>query len=313
MNDRVIRVGDMDSGEETIAQYPIRTVSTLTGVNPVTLRAWERRYGLIKPARTPKGHRLYSQRQIERIQRTLELLQQGISIGQVRQFIEPAERGPAVGEIEPPDPWQQYSERMWRAIERFDDAALDRVYHEVLSLYPVDLATNRLIVPLVRKLGEAWCKSEAGIAQEHFFMVFLRNELGARFHHLSRWPDGPRLLLACIPGEFHEIGMLLFGLAALAQGYRILLLGANMPLEELPVVAHKADVAAVVLSASMRPPRRFFERELPPLVDRIVVPVFVGGNGSELRREEIAACGATALGGDHSRALGLLREHLASG
>ena len=66
--------------------YPIRTVSSLTGVNSITLRAWERRYGLIKPVRTPKGHRLYTQNDIDLIQQVLELLDKGISIGQVCQL-----------------------------------------------------------------------------------------------------------------------------------------------------------------------------------------------------------------------------------
>lgn len=68
--------------------FPIRTVSTLTGVNPVTLRAWERRYGIVQPQRTPKGHRLYSAEDVERIHRVLGLLERGISIGQVRQLLE---------------------------------------------------------------------------------------------------------------------------------------------------------------------------------------------------------------------------------
>ena len=72
------------SGEEEL--YPIRTVSSLTGVNSITLRAWERRYGLITPIRTPKGHRLYTQNDIDLIQQVLELLEKGISIGQVKDL-----------------------------------------------------------------------------------------------------------------------------------------------------------------------------------------------------------------------------------
>ena len=68
--------------------YPIRTVAEITGINPVTLRAWERRYGLIKPQRTPKGHRLYSREHIAQLKRILELVDQGISIGQVKQILE---------------------------------------------------------------------------------------------------------------------------------------------------------------------------------------------------------------------------------
>ena len=63
--------------------YPIRTVSDVSGVNSITLRAWERRYGLFAPKRTPKGHRLYSDKDIQRIHQVLELLAKGVSIGRV--------------------------------------------------------------------------------------------------------------------------------------------------------------------------------------------------------------------------------------
>ncbi len=76
---------------------PIRTVSTLTGVNSVTLRAWERRYDLIKPIRTPKGHRLYSMADVDLIHQVVALLDSGISIGQARQALD---GGPARGAIE---------------------------------------------------------------------------------------------------------------------------------------------------------------------------------------------------------------------
>ena len=288
--------------------YPIRTVAALTGVNPVTLRAWERRYNLIRPQRTPKGHRLYSAEQIDLIKRTLALLEQGIAISQVGQFLQQSEPG-QVDEAGH-DPWQTYLERMLAALERFDDAALDQIYNDVLSLYPVDLVNVRLISPLLRRLGDDWQDSETGIAREHFFAVFLRNKLGARFHHLNQQRNGPRLLTACIPGEFHESGLLLFCLSAITHGYRILLLGANMPLHELPAVAAKSAVKGVVLSASVPPPRRFYQQELQPLVAQLSIPVFFGGSASDTQREQITGCGATALGSDHQLALETLKAGL---
>ncbi|MES9930293.1 MAG: MerR family transcriptional regulator, partial [Candidatus Thiodiazotropha sp. 6PDIVS] len=71
----------------TSGYYPIRKVAELTGINPVTLRAWERRYGLIKPERTPKGHRLYTDEHIQLIRRIIGLIDKGISIGQVRHML----------------------------------------------------------------------------------------------------------------------------------------------------------------------------------------------------------------------------------
>ncbi len=219
---------------------PIRTVSSLTGVNSVTLRAWERRYDLIKPVRTPKGHRLYTMADVALIQQVVVLLDNGMSIGQVRRVLEAdttsqelaheGDRGQAL------DLWPHYQHQLLQAIAAFDDGVLNDLYTEILSLYPVDIVTSRLIVPLLRELGERWVEGTGSIAEEHFFSVFLRNKLGARFHHLSRAPQGPKLLAACLPGEQHEVGLLLFALAALDRNYSIVLLGSNTPLAELPAV-----------------------------------------------------------------------------
>jgi MerR family transcriptional regulator, light-induced transcriptional regulator len=188
---------------------PIRTVSILTGVNAVTLRAWERRYNLITPQRTPKGHRLYTPQDVERISRVVELLNQGISVSHVKPLLDQIP-GEVVASTSKDDgnTWKTYQDKMLSAIERFDEPALDNTYHDALSLYPVDIINQRLATPLLRLLGERWNKRDMGIAEEHFFSVYLRNKLGTRIHHMNQHGNGPLLLLACLPAELHEIGLL---------------------------------------------------------------------------------------------------------
>ncbi|GAB4353361.1 MAG: MerR family transcriptional regulator [Gammaproteobacteria bacterium] len=283
------------------ALFPIRTVATLTGVNPVTLRAWERRYGLIRPTRTPKGHRLYSQEEIDLIQRILELLEQGIPIGQVKRRLETA--GEAAGTGREEGPWERFRRRMIEAVTRFDEGALERAYHEALSLYPVELVTRRLILPLLRELGERWEKAEGSVAEEHFFGTYLRNKLGARFHHQVRNNRGPKIVAACLPGEHHEVGLLLFCLLAIEKGYRIVLLGADLPFEELPAVVTRTGARAVVLSGSIDPPAELLREQLARLTGELPVPVLIGGRTAISHREEISAAGAHAVGVDPGQGL----------
>ncbi|MDQ2070214.1 MerR family transcriptional regulator [Natronospira bacteriovora] len=287
---------------------PIRTVSQITGVNPVTLRAWERRYGLIRPKRTPKGHRLYSRDDIEMIHRVLTLLERGMSIGQVRnalenEVIEDDTQGPD-------DNWEVYRKRMLLAITRFDESGLEETYNEVLALYPVSLVTRQMIVPLLRDLGDRWENGEGSVAEEHFFGCYLRNKLGARFHHRPKQVRGARLLMACLPDEYHEIGLLLVALAASSRGFDIVLLGANMPLEELPQAVTQARADAIVLSGSVKPSARTLQDRLPEVVSAARVPVFVGGVGPAQVAEEIRAMGAIMLGDDVDAGLRKLAEHL---
>ena len=284
---------------------PIRTVSSLTGVNSVTLRAWERRYDLIKPVRTPKGHRLYTMADVDLIHQVVTLLDNGMSIGQVRRVLDADQERPEPAPDPSSDlsPWRNYQERLLRAIAAFDDRELNEVYNEALSLYPVDIVTNRLIVPLLRELGERWTLGLGSIAEEHFFSMFLRNELGARFHHLNRDRRGPRLLAACLPGEHHEVGLLLFALVALDRDYGVVLLGPNIPLSELPPVVEQAVIQAVVLSGSAEIPRTVIEQDLSSLCRAVAPPVFVGGQITRHHAETIHAAGAIPLGDDLNAAL----------
>jgi MerR family transcriptional regulator, light-induced transcriptional regulator len=292
---------------------PIRTVASLTGVNPVTLRAWERRYNLITPHRTPKGHRLYSGHNVEQIRQILELLEQGISISQVKPLLGGKRPEFKVGTpVVRDEVWHSYQQVMLRAIEAFDEFALDQAYNDALSLYPVEIVSQRLTTIMLRILGERWQDSETGIAQEHFFSVYLRNKLGARVHHTNRRTNAPLLLLACLPGEFHELGLLFFSLASADFGFRVLLLGANTPLDQLPGVLEKRHCAGVVLSCTTRPSRGVLDGDLAELVNGVDVPVYVGGSCASRYRGKIESAGAICLDKAIGKGLQLISDSLSS-
>jgi DNA-binding transcriptional MerR regulator len=301
---------DKNSGEDLL-KYPIRTVTDQTGVHPVTLRAWERRYGLIKPARTPKGHRLYSQTDIETIQRITQLLEQGIAISQVRPLLE---RGMPLAEEQLPvqqsDVWQEYRDGMLKAVEHFNEREIENLYNDALSLYPMQLVHMHLLIPVLRQLGERWKDRPAGIAEEHFFTTYLRNKLGSRILHLNQHNQGPVLLMACLPGEYHEVGMLMFAMALLDKGYRALVLGANVPLEQIPLVLGERSCAGVILSASARISGNQLQEEIPGLVSKVIVPVLIGGTASERHRQAIEESGAVFASSDMAFALDVIAEKI---
>jgi len=280
------------------AWLPIRTVAALTGVNAVTLRAWERRYGLFKPARTAKGHRLYTHEHVELIRRVLTLMERGVPIGQARQALAGEGLESRLGAPTDLGPWRGWRERTAAAVARFDEDALDEVCDEALALHPIVRVTRLLLVPVLAELGERWQKVSGGVAEEHFFAVYLRNAIGARFHHRHRLDSGPRLLAACAPGEQHEIGLLLFALAAHDVGLRVVALGANLPLAELANAAKRTACSAIVLSSSVQPQPETLSRDLPALVRAAQVPVFVGGLTAERHRAALVAAGALALSTD---------------
>lgn len=299
-----------DSSEKL---YTIGTVSRLTGVESVTLRAWERRYDLIEPVRKDSGHRLYTRRHIDQINRITALTSQGMRISQIRpEMLEAAEEVEAAEGGRPRSRWDEALESMIAAIVDFDEDRMEAIYSEQLALAPIEEVTRRFIQPLLRALGKRWERGEGRIAEEHFFSFFLRNRLGAQFHHRTRRQSGPLLLVACLPGEMHEIALQIFALAAHHQGYRILSLGASMPLSEVAYVASKKKCDAIVLSGSLAPKAAVIEKDLAELVARVKMPVFVGGQSSVSVCDAINRTGATALGQDIPTGLqrlsGLLEE-----
>jgi DNA-binding transcriptional MerR regulator/methylmalonyl-CoA mutase cobalamin-binding subunit len=280
--------------------YPIRTVAALTGINPITLRAWERRYGLVNPKRSAGGQRLYSRGDIDAVQRFIALRDRGVAAGPAVAAGEPEPVGVAAA----PHRWRAWRSQLAAAIAQFDEARLEELYEDMLALYPIERVTRDALVPLLADLGDRWRTRPGGVAEEHFFAVYLRNKLGARYHHRSTAATGPKLLVACLPGEQHEIGAFLFALAAHERGHRLVLLGADTPLAELAYAARRTQADAIVISGSVELDPAVLAEELPRLVSGVRVPVFVGGPVSVRCRDQVHRAGAVPLGTDIPVGLG---------
>jgi methanogenic corrinoid protein MtbC1 len=241
----------------------------------------------------------------------LEQLGNGMPISSVARNVSTLE----ISEESDPvaDAWSDYRRSMVAAISRFDESVMDGIYNEAMSLYPVDIVTNRLVVPLLQELGERWSAGdEGGIAEEHFFSVFLRNKLGARFHHRNTNNSGPVIVAACLPGEYHEFGLLLFALSAHARGYRLILLGADMPLHELPLVLSRTQADGIVLSGSEAAHCMELAMQIAGLAQAVTVPVFVGGIVADKCREVIEDTGGIPIGPDLVTGIQIIRSTLPS-
>jgi len=209
-------------------QFPIRTVSELTGVNSITLRAWESRHNLIEPVRKQSGHRMYSQENIDQIRRIIGLLDKGMRIGQVRDALRANQDHPGVSIKNSKTIWHRYINEMIAAIYRLDESGLERNYGEALSHYSVRKVNKELLTPLLIKLSKRWESCENHLVEEQFFSFYLRNKLGTRFHHRLQSQQGPLLLIAGMPGDMREIGLLMFTLAAADMGFKTVVLGGDI-------------------------------------------------------------------------------------
>jgi MerR family transcriptional regulator, light-induced transcriptional regulator len=275
--------------------YPIRVVCALTGLNPITLRAWERRYGFIEPIRTPGGHRLYTQEHVDQINRALSMVASGTSIGAAARAVRRSAASSSRTDV-----WSALRGQAIAAVIRFDESALDAIYESALGLQPIEVVTRELLTPVLAELGRRWESAEGRIAEEHFFTTYTRNKLGARLHHRRRIAPVARLLCACAPGEHHELGLLLFALAAHDQNVACVVLGANTPFDELAPACKRAGCDGIVISMSMPTQTPGLERDLREVVKKTNRPVFVGGEASAIYGHAITGAGAIVMGADIS-------------
>ena len=300
--------------------FPIRLLSEQTHVGTSTLRAWERRYGLLSPERTPKGHRLYTHSDVERVLKIVDLLKDGHSLPQISELLSvdgiiKAHSGSpkTIDKHNIQEPlshtmWDDFLTKTLSAVNDFSNERIDAIFNEASSLYPIDMVTERLIEPVLKLLGSEWkTHPESGIAKEHFYSSWLKNKLGARFHHAYSQAKGARIICACTPGTFHEIGLMLFSLSALARGYRVLYFGSNLPLNQLEYIANRSAAKAVILSVQSTTDSKL-NKELPDLVKQLNVPVFIGGNYPQLDCEKFQSVGGNLLGNQTAIAINIFER-----
>lgn len=168
---------------------PIGELARRTGVNPVTLRAWERRYGLLKPQRTAKGHRLYPEEQVERVKAILAWLERGASVGQVRELLDKP-----IGTA-PQGDWQARQMQLIEAIAGLSQRALDQQLNQAMALYPAITLCEQLLLPLLESLALRWRTYFNAQLEQVFFHTWLRSKLGARVYHDNLLLQGPAVLL----------------------------------------------------------------------------------------------------------------------
>ena len=215
-NDRV----RADVGALRIGEFARRV-----DVSPELLRAWERRYGLLQPIRSEGGFRLYTAEDEERVARMKRALDEGLSAA------EAARR--ALAEVRPTDGLLEDARgRLLGAAHTYDEVAVHAVLDDALAGFALETVVRELILPVLREVGDQWERGELEVGQEHFASHLVRERLLGLARLWGRG-GGALAILACAPGERHDISLLAFGLLLRSHGWRILYLGADTPLETL--------------------------------------------------------------------------------
>lgn len=222
--------------------------SRRTGIGVDTLRAWERRYGLFEPTRSSGGFRLYSQDDERKAHAMQAFIGEGLSAAQAAAAVGKGQGIDGASGTRPALAPDLLARELLHALGHLDEEGANRVLDRAFGALSLDAAMQGVLVPALRSIGEGWARGEVSIGQEHFATNLLRGRLlGIARGWMSG--AGPVAVLACPPGEMHDLGLILFGLALRGRGWRIAFLGADTPVESMAESADALDAALVVIAA----------------------------------------------------------------
>ena len=260
----------------------IGELSRRLGVSDHLLRAWESRYGLLRPVRSAGGFRLYSEADARRVRRMQAHLARGLSAAEAAQVVLGEDSGVRAGpdptnpDAEPGAGPSELSGAFQRSLDAFDQPAAQAVLDRLVSDLSLTTVLREVVLPFLAGLGQRWERGTVTVAQEHFASNVIRGRLAG----LARgWGDGhgPHAVLACPPGEQHDLALMMFGIVLHRTGWRIDYLGINTPVEEVARTVHARHPDLVVLAATLPETLEPITEQLTVLAQR--APLALAGPG----------------------------------
>ncbi|MFN8597129.1 MAG: MerR family transcriptional regulator [Anaerolineae bacterium] len=266
--------------------YNAKAVTMQTGVTPATLRAWERRYGILLPDRTAGGHRLYSARDIAAIRWLKEHIEQGMTISRASALLQKqlyaSDNQPVVPVLtdvpQPSRSLDTIKNDLYEALVEYDELTADEILSEAYSLHPIEAVCIDVIEATLVKLGHAWANGDIGISTEHFASNYLRRKLIALVTAGPSTRTGT-IAIGCAPADLHEMGILLLSIFLRRRGWHVVYLGQAVPLEDLPRSLPQINADVLVLAATVPDSAHQLEG-IQPYLDQLLPaqrPIFTFG------------------------------------
>ena len=272
----------------------IAALSQRTGVPAETLRKWEQRYGVLRPERTPGGQRRYSEVDVARVEWLRERLAEGYRIGEAAALLGGVE-------VEAARTPAELRRALLDAVSASDVASIEALLDQALTVFPLEQTLSRIVAPVLERVGEWWSSGEVSVAQEHLFTAAVRARLDRRLADARGGVRGVAVL-ACVPGERHEIGLLMLAALLRADGWQIAYLGPDAPLDDAAALTTQLEAPLLALSMTMAENGVALTRPAVPRGTTVVL----GGSGATPRVAR--KLGATLIDDGLRRAVRELRR-----
>ena len=265
--------------------YTIKQAAARAGVTPTVARAWERRYGIVRPTRTASGYRLYDDEAIERLGRMRALTERGWTASEAARAVLSGEAAAMPARIGPrgfeaPSADGLISNFVLAAVA-LDGPAVEAALDEMLSRGSFEAVVDTHLMPAAAALGDAWAEGRLSVGGEHAASGAIERRLAAAFQAAS-FVDGPPVVVGLPPGSRHELGALAYATALRRRGVPVLYLGADVPVASWIYAAERLQptlaVIGVVTEDDVRSAREVVEALTQPPA---TLPVVFGGKAAE--------------------------------
>jgi DNA-binding transcriptional MerR regulator/methylmalonyl-CoA mutase cobalamin-binding subunit len=286
--------------------YTIREASARSGVGVPLLRAWERRYAVVAPQRTTTGYRLYDDEAIDRLRAMRRLIERGWSAQQAAERVRStpaADLAELTGDAGAAAPWaapaseaqpdSTVSARLVDAAREIDAAAIEAALDEAYGSARFEVATDRVVMPALRSIGEAWERGEVDVAGEHAASHAVLRRFAMAFEAAGEGRTARPVLVGLGPGSYHELGAFAFAIAARRDGLPVLYLGPNLPAASWVTAAETSGARAAVVGVPSRGDVRH-ARSVIRALERARPAIVLAAGGDEAQRA-VAGTNAMAL------------------
>ncbi|MCT2536135.1 cobalamin B12-binding domain-containing protein [Aquibacillus koreensis] len=236
--------------------YGIKKVTEITGIPPITLRAWENRYDVIKPSRTDGGTRVYSQENVDDLLWVIaQREEKSISIKQAMKLLkeEKEKKDPFIHVTfdDSDGSYESYVHDIYHALVNYDTNRATHLINLAFSTLDYEVVFHEIFVPILHQVGDQWQEGKLSVAQEHFISHFIQRRLFSFFQEISSDVNKAKALAICPPLELHNIGLILFSLFLKRRGVDVIFVGENTPKENLIPIIQANNIRLICFSITI--------------------------------------------------------------
>ena len=239
--------------------YTIKQAARLSGVSEASLRAWERRYGVVVPQRNESGYRVYSPEDLAAVSSMRRLVEDGWSAAEAANAVRTGtvpdvdrgavpEAGPAGSNAPEESNAATATQRFLSAAARLDTAGIEESLDAGFALGSFEAVVDSWLFPALEALGAAWASGEVDVAAEHAASHAVHRRLSTAFEAAGSRSRGPAVVVGLPSGSQHDLGALAFATAIRRRGLDVLYLGANVPVDSWEAAVRSRGARAAVLA-----------------------------------------------------------------